>query len=59
MNITVLPILDKDLQPEYIQQPFWIASVDIIKKNGRKVKASEKGASPEIAVRRLIKLLGL
>ena len=55
--IEVFPILQDRLKPEYIKQPFWMASVEKYKHNGKKYIIEEKGASPEIAVRRLLKLM--
>jgi hypothetical protein len=53
----VLPITEDKLLPEYFKQPYWKAIESIKKKNGKTVEASALGATPEIALRRLLKLL--
>ena len=55
--IEVFPITQDKLKPEYIKQPFWIASVEKYKRNGKKYIIEEKGSTPEIAIRRLLKLI--
>lgn len=55
--IVVLPIIEDKLLPDFIKQPYWKAVFEIKKKNGKIVEASALGASPQIAINRLIKLL--